>query len=289
MKSKFIQNTALLVVSIFLIIFFSGCSSIMNSVQAIDSAVDRTKARAGQAALDAAGVGSIQDSMAASMIYAQVFFAGGYMYGYDDFSEGEGVSWRITSKDEESSETILIERALLKKMDDGNEWWLLSYSDPDGESFLSEALLDSDYAIAVFRYIDPETESIREWIPEPVDRETESESREKEEADASMASTVGAQYKGDFQDYLVGRDRITVEAGTYLADHVRFEDSFTTTTGEEGKETTETYEVTYEWWITEEVPGQIIRYDWNNITENLSLQGELISFKGGYTTQLDSY
>ena len=46
-----------------------------------------------QAALDAVGVGALEDAGLASLIYSQVFFAGGYGAGYGDFEEGEGVAW----------------------------------------------------------------------------------------------------------------------------------------------------------------------------------------------------
>jgi hypothetical protein len=63
----------------------------MEGVSRTTGIVDRTEARINQAAMDAVGIGALEDAALASLIYTQVFFAGGYGAGYGDFAEGEGV------------------------------------------------------------------------------------------------------------------------------------------------------------------------------------------------------
>ncbi|MGC9313685.1 MAG: hypothetical protein ACP5IA_13440, partial [Sediminispirochaetaceae bacterium] len=79
MKSKIIGKYGVLVLFLAALFILSSCTSVVDSIGKIDSAVSRTKAKAGQAVMDAAGVGAMEDAMVASLVYAQVFFAGGYM------------------------------------------------------------------------------------------------------------------------------------------------------------------------------------------------------------------
>lgn len=268
-----------------LLLLFGGCMSLIDSIEQMDETVARTQASAGQAMSDAIGIGAMEDAMIAALMYSQAFFAGGYMQGYEDFSEGSGVVWEITPKEEnryDESESLEIERALLKRTEDGNSWWLLRYSNKEGEELLSESLLDENYEIVVFRYRDPETGSIREWKPEVEEDSKTAEPEEPEE----MESAESAQYEGNYRDHIVGTETVTVPAGTYTAEHVRIIDSYTTE-NEDG--TDSTYETRYEWWIDNEVPGDLVKYEWSNETEQSGIRGELIKLEQGYTTRLDSY
>ena len=272
------------------LLLVSGCASLVESIGAIDSAVSQTKARAGQAVMDAAGIGAMEDALVASMVYSQVFFAGGYMTGYGDIEEGQGVIWKVTSTDEAGSESMENERALLKRTADGNEWWLLKYSVEGGEPFVGEALLDGDYGIVKFRYRDTETNQIREWTAENDEESAEEESREKEEVEDTVYAGNEAMFRGDYQEYVVGKEKIAVDFGTYTAEHVKIEDSYTSYSGDEGSgDNAETYEVSYEWWIADDVPGNLLKFEWNNISEGFVLKGELLSVKSGYTTELESF
>ncbi len=256
-----------------------GCSSIMEGVAGTSDLIGKTQARVNQAALDAVGIGAMEDAVLATLIYTQVFFAGGYAAGYGDFDEGEGVVWDITSKDDEGIETIRVERALLKRNADGSAWWLLRYSAEGEEDFLSEALMSDSYDLLVFRYRDPETDAIREWIPEQDGVEDE------EEEDTEDMEQVGY-YDGAYGDYVVGTENVTVPAGTFRAEHIVIEDVYVP---EEDDVETESYEVRYEWWITGDVPGELVKYIWANTSEGTSLSGELVSNEKGYTTRLDSF
>lgn len=262
-----------------IVLSFGGCVSVDDIVSG--NLMAKTEARMGQAVADAIGIGELEDAVLAALIYTQVFYAGGYGYGYDDFSEGEGVAWKLTAKDESGSETLQVERALLKRNADGSAWWFLAYKAEDEEEFISEALLDPDYNILKFRYHDPETDAIREWIPEK-DEEAEQVS-EDEEMDEEPQ--VGY-FEGDYGDYVTGTERVVVPAGTFQAEHVLIEDSYT---AEDGTEASEAYEVRYEWWLVKDIPGDLVKYSWQNVSDNSSLVGELLSNTRGYTTRLKSF
>ena len=260
---------------------FSGCTSVMDSVAGTSDLLGKTKARVNQAALDAVGVGALEDAVLASLIYSQVFFAGGYGAGYGDFEEGEGVAWDVTTRSDEGSETVRIERALLKRNADGSAWWLLRYSAEGEDDFLSEALMSEAYDLLTFRYMDPETDRIREWIPEQEEAVQES----AEDGEAEEMAHVGF-YEGSYGDYIVGSEKVTVPAGTYLADHILIEDTYI---AEEEGDSSQSYEVRYEWWISKEVPGELLKYIWANTSDGTSLSGLLVSNRKGYTTQLSSF
>ncbi|WP_319558817.1 hypothetical protein [Marispirochaeta sp.] len=262
-----------------IVLVFCGCVSVDDITSG--NLMAKTEARMGQAVADAMGIGALEDAVLATLIYTQVFYAGGYGYGYDDFSEGEGVAWKLTAKDDSGSETLQVERALLKRNADGSAWWFLAYKAENEEEFISEVLLDADYNILKFRYHDPETDAIREWIPEK-DEDAE-QAADDEEMDEEPQ--VGY-FEGDYGDYVTGTERVVVPAGTYQAEHVLIEDSYT---AEDGTEASESYEVRYEWWLVKDVPGDLVKYSWQNVSDDSSLVGELLSHTRGYTTRLKSF
>ncbi|MFO7730554.1 MAG: hypothetical protein R6V86_07300 [Spirochaetia bacterium] len=275
------------------LMLLSSCMSVFDSINStaglVDGKVSQTKASANQAVADAVGIGALEDGMIAALVYSQAFFAGGYVHGYSDFSEGEGVVWKVTAIDRdnpEEEESIEIERALLKRTAEGHTWWLLRYSDEEGSELVSESLLDDEYDMLIFRYRDPETQKIREWKPDTSEEADESENTEDTEQESTVDAYEAAFYRGDYQDHIIGTEKIKVPAGTYTADHVRFVDVYST---EDAEGESETYEVRYEWWIDSDVPGDLVKYEWTNETEDSGIKGELLDHKQGYSTQLSSY
>ncbi|HDQ14966.1 MAG TPA: hypothetical protein ENN41_09160 [Sediminispirochaeta sp.] len=263
-------------------------TSCLSTIEGISGAIDQTRARGNQALLDAVGVGAIEDGIVASMVYAQVFFAGGYGHGYDEFSEGEGARWELTSRDESGAERMEIERALLKRTPDGNSWWLLRSKVEGEEEFVSEALLDQDYGMLKFRYRDPETGSIREWeaaeSKETKDAKTDKKEK-KDKADKQPEAEAGEEdfFWDDYSEYVKGKRSISVPAGKFNAEYVLIEDVYVDKDDEE-------YRVSYEWWLAPQVPGRLVKYVWTNESEEISLTGELLDYGKKYKgSQLDSF
>lgn len=275
------RKVAFMVTVLLLVILFGSCSTLFDDLASGTGILDKTEARLNQAALDAVGLGALEDSVLATIIYTQVFYAGGYAYGYDSFEEGEGVVWDIRSSADQEEDTLRVERALLKRTAEGSSWWFLKYSAEGEDPFVSEALIGEEYELLKFRYRDPETGDIREWIPE----QEESAEESADESEEEMGEEEPDFYRGGYEEFNRGRESITVPAGTYQAEHILIEESFTVE--EEG--TSEVYILIYEWWISDQVPGEIVRYEWTNTQDESALTGELVAHNRGYRTQLDSY
>jgi hypothetical protein len=252
-----------------LVLSLSGCSAINVAIDGVSGGIERGTENA---LLAATGLADMQDSVFAMVMYTNAFFAGGFMYGYENFTEGEGVSWRVISENDGDQQVISVERALLKRMGDSSSWWQLFWSDGE-EEYLSEALIDRNYELLKFRYIDPETGDIREWIPEQTEEEVE-------EADAEEAE-LPDYYEGSWQDNVVDTSSVTVPAGTFSARRVLIEER---DVEEEGSPV-----FRYEWWISESVPGNLVKYRWEDLSDGSSLTGELVSHRKGYKSRLDSY
>ncbi len=290
MNSTLFRSTALYTLIALVLLGLSGCSSLIDAGTAISSGKERVSGAAERAVMDATGISAMQDAMVASLVYSYAFFAGGYMPGYDDFEEGEGVKWILTVTDEEGEdESATIERALLKRLPEGRQWWFLSYRSGE-EEMVSEALLSEDYEIEVFRYRDPETGEINEWIPEESEAAEEAGAETPEaEGDEEAAEAPGF-YSGNWQEHIVGRENVKVPAGSYLADHARVEMEYSSETGEDSAESGgETATVTYEWWISDDAPGKLVRYRWSESSEEGEYLGELVEHRKNYRSQLNSF
>ena len=227
----------------------------------------------GQMMMDVSGMTAMQDYMVAMMVYANAFYAGGFAYGYDQFQEGEGVIWRVVSSDGASDSELYVERALLKNERDG-AWWLLTY-ESEGERFVSEALIGSDYELLVFRYEDPDRKEIREWRAEMADNPDDT--IEKDQVESTVDESQPEFFAGDYRDYRVGTETTTVAAGRFTAEHIRIDETY------------ESGSVSYEWWISEDVPGWLVKYLWRDSAEEASVTGELIEIRDDYATRLNSY
>lgn len=273
---------------------FSGCTFINQTVAGIQGLVDTTTSsinRSAEAALlSATGLADLQASMVALVVYSNAFFAGGFMYGYDNFQEGEGVVWEISSISEGEKQSITVERALLKRLPGGSSWWRLSYSD-DESTLISEALIDQGYELLAFRYRDTETKDIIEWIPE---KEEEEKGQQGETADSYNEEEMPRFFDGSWEPYIQGKENVSVPAGSWSCDRVVVEESYEYTTyDDEGNEVDAEGSYRYEWWINESVPGKLVKYRWEErddaSQEATIMTGELIKHAEGYGTELNSF
>jgi hypothetical protein len=298
MKNKKITLPAAIFVLTALLLL-SGCSGLVDATMGVGSAIDKGKQKvsgaAERAVMDATGVSAMQDSVMASFVYSYAFFAGGYMAGYQDLSEGEGLTWRLTVTDEDGEESVTVERALLKRTAEGKQWWFLSYRSEDGEELLTEALLDNEYQIEIFRYQDPETDEIREWRPEQSDMEEGESTDGQDKAQEKSAEETPDFYAGSWQDHVIGTETVRVPAGTYTAEHARITVEYQADTGEASEENGdeadegEAQELIYEWWISDEAPGKLVKYYWSGSSGELEFLGELIEHRTDYRSRLASF
>lgn len=232
----------------------SGCATFDKAIQNVSNSLSELN----EASAD---MSNLNPMIEFSLFYASYFFPGGYGFGDNNFKDGDGVTWNITSNTGE--EEITVTRALLKKIDNGAAWWSVS-ANTYGEDRVYEMLLEDDYDILKIRYKNSETGLIEEIIPEQ-DEETEEETE-----------TMNYEY---YAQYSVGKEKVGTKAGSFKADHIVFEDI----NEEEG------YHIKYEYWLSERIPGLSVKYIYTNITENETISGEVIDIRGGYKTRLDSY
>jgi len=228
----------------------------------------------GQMLMGATGMTAMQDYMIAMTVYANAFFAGGYAYGYDDFAEGEGVVWRIVTHDSGESSEMTVERALLKQEADG-AWWMLAY-ESDGDRFMSEAFIGPDYELLVFRYEDPDQKQIREWRAEETgDQKTV----ERTETESTGEESQPEFFAGDYGAYVVGTETVSVRGGRFSAEHIKIAEPYADGSGE----------LAYEWWLAEDAPGRLVKYDWSDSAQDSGITGELVEIRRDYRTRLGSY
>jgi hypothetical protein len=215
------------------------------------------------------------DEMLFQLAYTQVFFLGGYGFGTDDFAEGEGATWRITSRDGSETSTATAERALLEWHANGDGWWYLLYTPEDGETLEYEVLVDREMQAREMYMRDPETGEIRhhEFAYDEGDPEAMSESEEALQEEGYRTETVQVR---DWDDYRTERVTVRVGAGTFEADLLVHR-----ITDEESGDTME-----YRWWVTEDVPGDLVQYEFEDLKDGGVLHGEMVSIRRDYRFRL---
>ncbi|MFW5797182.1 MAG: hypothetical protein ACOCXE_01610 [Spirochaetota bacterium] len=250
------------------LVFAVGCTTIEG---AITETVGATSSRATERAL-ADSMSGMTDEVTFHVAYMQVFFLGGYGDAQEDYEEGEGTTWEIETTEPGERSTSIGERALLRWNDDGSSWWYLRLEAADEEQeFEYEVRVNEDYQAEEVYLKDPETGEIRHRVFDVEDAD-DWESPDPEEEEEVFTD-------GDLGEYRQDRVTVTVGAGTYDADRYVYEDG----DDESGDE------VEYRWWMAEEVPGNVVLYEWENLTESSMLRGELIAIGRDYTTKFGAY
>jgi len=256
----------------------SGCAVMDGALnQAIGGAMEK------QTQQMMSGLYAFDDVMLFNFAYMQVFFVGGFGSGISDYEESQGTVWKVETNDSGENSGFNAERALLKKLPDGNSWWYLRY-ESEGDNLEYEVLLDKDYQPLEMYYRSSEDPTIQHHVFEQ--DQTASSSGEGEDLtpeEQQQLENAGANtyvYTGD-ESGQYKKDRVTVSvgAGTYQADYLVYTD-----TDEETGETVE-----YHWWTTKEVPGDLVKYDWINSGNGSEVTGELVSVKKGYTSRLGAF
>ncbi len=210
-----------------------------------------------------------------NMLYAQVFFIGGFGAGYYDLEETQGTVWRMESRDEDGSKSIVeAERARLKTLPNGDAWWFLGWR-ADGESWEFEALMDKNLYARKIRYFNTDVNRIEEakFDPPQANTDPEAETAPPEEAPAMALS------EADLPSYVKGRETITVGGVRYATERIEW--SF--------YDEEEKISYSYTWWVDPKAPGGLVKFEWTKSGSKEYLKGELVSVKKGYATKFKSY
>ncbi len=262
------------------VLMMAGCSS-MGS--AISSAMGKpaSPAPAQQAQPAPAPAPAQQDQSApaqtpppassgATMAYQMqfnAFYAGFWnmgWFGYKDgnYKPGQGTIWKFTGMGRSASQPLTFERALLKVNADASQWWKLRF-DAGKKPILYEFLVAPDATVTKVRFQDPDSGAVGEFVPS------------QNNIMPSAAPSNMPKTKADIAQYKVDRQTITVQAGSFTTDHYLYNPDTAQGTGE--------------FWVSDTVPGYMVKSVYTNKKNNQSATGELIQIESGVTTALASY
>jgi hypothetical protein len=221
-------------------IMLAGCTSVVNT--AVDSTVNRAAERTGEV------VGERIGEAAGAMIVARfpdtwtnqwmnlytgylfnvAFHAGGYAVTEDAYAAGEWTRWQMLENGEPTG--AYIQRAFLARTEDGNEWWHVTYENADSEeAIVLEGLFSPD-----------QEELLRLRGQFPGEEPKEMPVQEGTYGYAAPQTLTPESLEGA----TVGTEQVTVPAGTFDARHVQY--------GTPG--------ATLEWWMDDDVPGDLVKY-----------------------------
>jgi len=251
----------------------TACSSVIES--AISSAGRTAGRTVGEAAGRAVGQHIVRTytprfaHIYASYMFNYAFTPGGYWVETVPYQEGDWTRWKFIEDGQETGSWI--ERAFLKKTDTGEQWWRVEMYDADSEdTVIIEALFDAERS---------EVLRMRGKFP---DQEA-SEMAVEEGTTAVFADPIDLTDES-IEGATVETGRVSVEAGTYTARHVRYGDMASGGT--------------VEWWLVDDVPGGYVKYGTSSARsteedveglDSYNFTLELVAEGDNATTRLGSY
>jgi hypothetical protein len=191
----------------------------------------------------------------AQMAFNYAFSAGGLWAGQQGYKPGEYTKFKWTMGDDEP---IVMERAYLKKLDDGKQWWRVSWEDSEG-AWIWEALIDPDTGQMVRMRA----------------RDADGNEGEVPVSGQVVYMAPAELTKESVQGATVGKEKVTVPAGTFQSDHV----VYMAATGEGQAE----------FWLAPQVPGGVVKYLISQKGEGAVWSSELVEYGKNADTILNSY
>jgi len=277
-----VKVSSRIAVLILTVCILSGCFSLPGGIPNPLADLSRSVSnRVSGEVVSAVGISGMTNKMMFNMVYAQVFFIGGFGADFYNLAETQGTIWKIQSRNEDGSiSTVEAERAFLKALPNGDRWWFLAWR-ADGEEWAYEALMNRDLEAKKIRYINPDVKRVEEAVftDQTTSGKTASKSDAKEDTAPPEDVPISAYNLADFKSNIVGRETITVGGNRYTCDRIVW------TVVDEEKNIT----YTYTWWVDPAAPGGLVKYEWSRSDNKESLKGELVSFRSGYTTRYSSF
>lgn len=273
--SNFKRAGAVMAAAVMLAILVS-CFSLpgLGSFNPLGDLQGKASARASGELSSAIGLSGMTRQMMFNMLYAQIFFVGGFGADLYELAESQGTVWRIQSFDEDGrSEIVEAERALLKKMPNGDGWWYLGWKS-DGELWEFEALMDRNLMAKKIRYYNDDVKRVEESVFEKA-------SGAQQEADSTPpaeAPSSGMDLK-ELGSYSRGKETVKLGSGSYNAE--LYEWSF--------RDEEENTSYSYKWWVDPKAPGGLVKFEWTKSGSKERFLGELVSVKTTYKTKFNSY
>jgi hypothetical protein len=187
---------------------------------------------------------------------------GWFGYGDANYKPGQGTVWTFTGSGSSSSNETSFERALLKVNADKSQWWRFKL-DSGKTSLVYEFLVGADGTVQRVRYQDPDTGAIGDFVPSQAPQQP------------TQAGAPMPKNRSDMSQYLVGKQRVQVKGGGFVADHYLYSDA-------EGRGTAE-------YWLSDSVPGYMIKSVYTSKKDKKTSTGELVQIESGVTSSLSSY
>ena len=167
-------------------------------------------------------------ALQAQIVFGYSFSPGGMNPGQVGYQPGEWTRFSFGASDTE--EDVILERAYLKKEKNGNEWWRVSWNEGD-DSWIYEGLFTADQG-----------ELVRLRA-----RDVDGNEGEVPVTGGSVFAPPAELTEESIAGATTGRETIVTPAGTFQTERV----SYIAVTGE-GEMV---------WWLNDEVPGGMVRYE----------------------------
>lgn len=271
-KGKRVRTAA---ITILVVLTVSGCAVFEQTVRStINDAV-------GAAIEQELGsrIAGYTDVMMWQLAYTQAFYMGGYGFTPGDFEEGQGATWRIEAVDRDDISSFTAERALLKRNEDGSTWWYLKFDADEAEPVEYEVRLSTDLVAREMYVRDPETREVR-YHEFTFDDEEVAEADRGDESIEEIGYQTGYFYTEAWDQYRERSERITTGAGSFDTELLLFtaQDAQVYVDDDE----TDYRNVEYRWWVSRDVPGELVRFEYRDLDDDGMLRGELISLRDDY-------
>ena len=184
-------------------------------------------------------------------------------FGYKDinYKPGQGTIWTFTDS-KKASEVMTLERALLKVNADSSQWWRFRF-ESGKDTVLYEFLVGADSVVKKVRYKDPDTGTVEEFVPS------------QDQQQPAAGPSQGPKSREEMAKYKVDRQNVKVKGGSFDTDHYLYTDEKANGTAES--------------WVSQSVPGYLVKSIYTDKKRKQTMTGELVQIESGATTTLGSF
>lgn len=229
-----------------LFLMTSGCSRFIGTLvdSAAETAGQTVGERMAEGMLADLGPGTLHSYTMA--LFQMTFYYGGYNLAVDNYEPGDYTRWKAKGV----TQGEWFERALIKRKENGAEWWRVeSHDETEGgkdKIFIAEALLSAPNEETGQRKI------LRMRVKYPDEEEPSEVPVTEKDSKQWVINTKRTLTEESYKGMKVGTEQLSTPAGTFQTEHLQ-----TDYYGGDGQ---------INWWLSEKVPGEVVKY--NQIIED---------------------